>query len=71
MDEFDDEGRKRRRDDKVASCSQWTKQVLTAFQMYFVPMTNWNAIIPQEHIPTRAGNPSTPPAPLQVFTNYA
>jgi len=53
VNEFEEEGGKRRRDDKVVSCSQWTKQTLIPFQIYFVPMVNWNAIIPQEYIHTR------------------
>jgi len=53
VEEFDVDGYKKRRDDKVSSSSQWTKFTLFPFQIYFVPMETWDSVIPQEFIPSQ------------------
>jgi hypothetical protein len=49
---FDSPKRKR---GEEGSASSWTRDKLIPFQIYFVPMVDWNAIIPQEYLPSQKG----------------
>eukprot|EP00026_Physarum_polycephalum_P003904 Phypoly_transcript_03921.p1 GENE.Phypoly_transcript_03921~~Phypoly_transcript_03921.p1 ORF type:complete len:389 (+),score=59.39 Phypoly_transcript_03921:1101-2267(+) len=44
---------KRKRVEEGSSSSFWTKEKLIPFQIYYVPMINWDAIVPQEYLPTQ------------------
>jgi hypothetical protein len=52
-DMFYDSSKRKRGEE--GSASSWTRDTLIPFQIYFVPMVDWNAIIPQEYLPSQKG----------------
>lgn len=53
-DMFYHDSSKRKRGEE-GSAFLWTRDKLIPFQIYFVPMVEWNAIIPQEYLPSQEG----------------